>query len=1090
MAECGNGGRHPRRGALRTLTSSSAAGGVVFSSLGHFNTRPLGHLNIPLPFRFDHPEYLLLLLLAAPLAWWGWRTLNTLEPLRRGLAVGLRVVVLTLLVLVLAGVQARREHDDLTVVAVVDQSPSIRIFGATEPFVAAPAGDGDPAPAGPTAVQRSVRDYLARAGEDDRRPDDRFAMVVYDERATLLKRPGPGVRVDDAPEVAVREGTDTARAIEWAMAAKSDAGNALRMVLVSDGNDTTGDALAAARAAAAAGVVIDVLPVDYRVGDEVMVEGVYTPVEAREGQTVAVRVVLRATRRAAGELLVKHDGRVLDLNGPDVPGLGLPVAPKAWADAAAEDDPDTAGGRYVLARQVDVPIGAAGANRFEAVFEPANAGLTSGPAVNDTVAVNNRAEAFTLVQGRGRVLLVDNVGGDSGLVLPKALSERQLNLDVVRPDGFPRDLAELTRYDAVLFQNVPADRITQSQQAMLARYVNDLGGGFVMLGGPDSFGAGGWTNSIIDEQILPVDCQIPSQTILPSGAIVIVIDRSGSMGAAVDKSGQTQMRLAAEAAALAIGTLYPHDLVGVIAFDNFATWVVPLAKNDNPNATMKTVRSIREGGGTDILAGLDAAYRALIGNTTDLRESSIKHVILLSDGGSSGNFLPLINDFNRANISLSTVGVGSGHDVKLLESLAVNAGGQYHPIDDPNDLPQVFIKEVRTVRKNLIREVNFTPQLVNTGSPVTANLGELPQLQGLVLTGPKHDRRIDTPLLGPEGEPLFASWQVGLGKAAAFTSDANNRWATPWLQWGGYGDFWARTVRTVSRPGASRDAELRVAIDGDRLTARLDQYGEAAAAESVSGKVLAPDGTITDITLRQTGPSTFEADAPATQTGSYILNLFVKQAGTGASADATTGFVAGGATRVPGAELRRFTANRPLLESIAAATGGRVLDPADPVSAGLFADAHRIVTESTRPLRWTLLPWLLSLLLLDVANRRLAWDPREIRDWFRRSTTVNRRSAAETKQTMSALKKRRGRVRDGVVADDDEAPAAAAPARKFEAAAKKPAGGGLAEAVGAARTSDTPRPKPPSKPDEPEPESGSTSSRLLAAKRRARERHE
>ena len=1042
-----------------------------------------------MPFRFDHPAYLALLLLAAPVAWWGWRTLNTLELLRRGVAVGLRVLVLTLLVLVLAGVQTRREHDDLTVVAVVDQSPSIRIFGAADAFTPDPSRT---AAAGPTAVQRSVRDYLARAGEDDRRPDDRFAMVVYDERATLLKRAGPDVRVDDAPEVAVREGTDTARAIEWAMAAKSDAGNALRMVLVSDGNDTTGDALAAARAAAAAGVVIDVLPVDYRVGDEVMVEGVYTPVEAREGQTVAVRVVLRATRRSAGELLVKHDGRVLDLNGPDTPGLGIPVEPSAWSDAAADDETETAGGRYVLARQVDVPIGAAGANRFEAIFEPTQTGATTGPAVNDTVAINNRAQAFTLVQGRGRVLLVDNVGGDSGLVLPQALSERQLNLDVVRPEGFPRDLAELTRYDAVLFQNVPADQITQAQQAMLARYVNDLGGGFVMLGGPDSFGAGGWTNSVIDEQILPVDCQIPSQTILPSGAIVIVIDRSGSMGAAVDQSGQTQMRLAAEAAALAIGTLYPHDLVGVIAFDSSATWVVPLAKNDNPNATMKAVRSIREGGGTDILAGLDAAHRALTENTTDLRESSIKHVILLSDGGSSGNFLPLINDLNRAKITLSSVGVGNGHDVELLESLAINAGGQYHPIDDPNDLPQVFIKEVRTVRKNLIREVNFTPQRVNTGSPVTANLGALPQLQGLVLTGPKHDRRIDTPLLGPEGEPLFASWQVGLGKAAAFTSDATNRWATPWLSWGGYGDFWARTVRTVSRPGASRDAELRVTIEGDRLTARLDQYGDAGGtAESVAGKVLAPDGSITDITLRQTGPGTFEADAPATQTGSYILNLFVKQAGAGGTgSDSATSFVAGGATRVPGAELRRFTANRRLLESIAAATGGRVLDPADPVAAGLFADAHRIVSESTRPLRWALLPWLLALLLLDVANRRLAWDPGEIREWFKRSTTVNRRSATETKQTMSALKKRRGQVRDGTVADDDTTPVRAARTRKFEAAQTKPSGSGLGDAVGAARQADSSAPKPKAAAAEPEPESGTTSSRLLAAKRRAREKRE
>ena len=1049
-----------------------------------------------MPFRFDHPAYLALLLLAAPIAWWGWRALNTLEPLRRGVAVGLRVGVLTLLVLVLAGVQTRREHDDLTVVAVVDQSPSIRIFGAADAFASTSlAGGGVNPPAGPTAVQRAVREYLARAGEDDRRPDDRFAMVVYDQWATLLKRPGPGVRVDDAPDVAVREGTDTARAIEWAMAAKSAAGNALRMVLVSDGNDTTGDALAAARAAAAAGVVIDVLPVDYRVGDEVMVQGVYAPVEAREGQAVPVRVVLRATRRSAGELLLKHDGRVLDLNGPDVPGLGLPVAPTNWADTAGQDDAASAGGRYVWARQVDVVVGAAGANRFEAVFEPAHSGTAVGPAVNDTVAVNNRAQAFTLVKGRGRVLLVDNVGGDSGLVLPKALSERQLNLDVVRPDGFPNDLAELARYDAVLFQNVPADRITGAQQEMLARYVNDLGGGFVMIGGPDSFGAGGWTNSVIDEKILPVDCQIPSQTILPSGAVVIAIDRSGSMGAQVGASGQSQLRLAAEAAALAIGTLYPHDLIGVVAFDNAATWVVPLQKNNHPNATMKTVRSIRGGGGTNILASLSAAFEALTGNSTDLRESSIKHVILLSDGGSSGNYLPMINDYNRAGITLSTVGVGNGHDVALLESLAINSGGQYHPIDDPTDLPQVFIKEVRTVRKNLIKETNFTPQRVNTGSLLTANLGALPQLQGLVLTGPKHDRRIDMPLLGPEGEPLLASWQVGLGKAAAFTSDATNRWATPWLGWGGYGDFWARTVRTISRPGANRDAELRVNIEGDRLTARLDLYGEDDALDterSVAGKVLAPDGTISDITLRQTGPGTFEADAPATQQGSYILNLFVKQAGAGdARGNAATEFVAGGATRVPGAELRRFTANRALLESIAAATGGRVLDPANPVAAGLFADAHRIVSESTRPLRWALLPWLLGLLLLDVANRRLAWDLGEIRGWLTRFTTVSRRSSAETKQTLRALKKRRGRVRDGVVTDD-AAPTPVSSTRKFEAAASKTRGTGLADAVGAARTGDTPPPKSQAKPAESEfdSEGGSTSSRLLAAKRRARERHE
>ena len=518
---------------------------------------------------------------------------------------------------------------------------------------------------------------------------------------------------------------------------------------------------------------------------------------------------------------------------------------------------------------------------------------------------------------------------------------------------------------------------------------------------------------------------------------------------------------------------------------------MPLAKNNNPNATMKATRSIREGGGTNILAGLTAAYEALIANTTDLRESSIKHVILLSDGGSGGNYLPLVNQLNRANITLSTVGVGDGHDDQLLESLARQAGGQYHPIENPDDLPQVFIKEVRTVRKNLIKEVNFAPKRVNTGNPILNNIGTLPGLQGLVLTGPKYDRRIDMPLLGPEGEPLFALWQVGLGKSAAFTSDATNRWATPWLQWAGYGDFWSRTVRTVSRPAASREAELRVTVEGDRLRARLDSFGDGPAPTAVAGKVLGPDGTITDITLRQTGPGTFAADAPATQTGSYLLNLFVKRGNGGEGA---AGFVAGGATRVAGAELRRFAPNRQLLASIAAATGGRVLEAGDPGAAGLFDDAHRIESTSTRPLRWMLLPWLVGLLLLDVANRRIAWNHRELRGWLKKASTAQTRTSDQTRRTMGALKKRRGQVREAGVADPGEKAARPAAGAKFEAKpGRRAAGsGGLVDRVGAAgATSGKAVVKPAVKADvESVDENTSTSSRLLAAKRRAREKHD
>ncbi|MEM7627221.1 MAG: VWA domain-containing protein [Planctomycetota bacterium] len=1076
-----------------------------------------------MPFRFDHPELLWLLLLAGPIGWLGAKRLAAVEPVRRWLAIGLRIAVLVGLVLMLAGLRAERRHTDLTVIAVIDQSPSMRIFGS--PLTA----DGT-STAASARVTASVQRFLTAAAQE-RRPDDRFGVVTYDDRPTVLRRPGNDVAFDTAVDHPTREGTDTARALEWAMAVKSDANTALRLVLVSDGNDTAGDTLAAARAAAAAGVVIDVLPIGYRVGHEVMVEGVYTPTEAREGQTVAVRVVLRATAPSRGTLQLRHDDRLIDLNG-SAEGRGLRVTPDQWSDANTLTDEDTtpgspggvASGRYVWTQQIDVPISVAGANRFEAIFEPtatpslgttnvspgdASANSRGGLSGADTVAVNNRAESFTLVQGQGRVLVVDNVGGAPGKVLPEALRQRRIALDVVPPSGLPRDTAALTRYDAVVFQNVPAEAVTGAQQEMLARYVNDLGGGFIMLGGPDSFGAGGWTNSIIDERILPVDCEIPSQTVLPSGALVIVIDRSGSMGAPVGNTNQTQLEFAAEAAALAISTLYPHDMIGVVAFDGAGQWVYKLQKNDNPNAAMQTVRSIREGGGTSILSGLTRAYEGLTDpSNQDLRDSSIKHVILLSDGGDSDNYLPMLNQLNRADITVSTIGVGDGHDAQLLERIALQCGGNYYPIDpsQPNGLPQVFVKEARTIRKNLIREVDFVPKRRNTGSPIMVNLPEPPALSGLVLTGPKYDRRIEMPMLGPEGEPLFAHWQVGLGKAGAWTSDATNRWATRWLTWPGYGDFWARTVRYLSRPAANQDAELITTLDGDTLRVRLDTNtvggADGGAVTRVAGKILRPDGSLADITLDQTGPGIFTAAVPAPQSGNYLLNLFVGGGGDAASEGASggssgggsggggaTSFVAGGITRVPGQELRRFAPNTTLLEEVAAATGGRVLDPDDPVAANLFDRTHRFESVSSRPLRWLILPWLLGLLLLDVANRRLAWDHRAIAAWTRSALTVQRRSASETKQTMSALKRRRGAVKSG----HGETPAAPQPVttQKFDAAPDRRASDNFADAVGGAKeTQGDADLVAAAQADTPPPEDAPTTNRLLAAKRRARERNQ
>jgi len=1018
-----------------------------------------------------------------PIAWLGWIGLNALEPARRYTAIVLRVAVLVVLVLMLAGIQAVRTHENLTVIAVIDESESVRRF--VNPRTYDPEGQAE-------TTRDWVRSYL-RSASEGRRQDDRFAVVTYDGRPTVRALPANTTDFDAAASVNTREGTDSANAIRTAMALPPGESSA-RMVLVSDGNDTDGDLIAAAREAAAAGFTVDVLPLDYRVDREVLVEGVFAPQTAREGQTAAVRVPLRATRPATGLLQLLHDNEPVDLNGPANPGTGMPVRETDWtletADASGREEsatdapPNSAAnqsnpaGRYVAVKLLNLPLAFTGVNRFEAVFEP-DAGQDAQPA-------NNRGQAFTVVQGKGRVLLVDGVGGDSGQILPDALAAHGIAVDVVPPFGVPRRLTDLQKYDAVLLHNVPAEMVPGPQQRNLVKYVHDLGGGFAMIGGDQGFGAGAWTNSPIDQTVLPVTCQIPSQTILPSGALVIVIDRSGSMSSTVAGTSKSQQEVAAEAAVLALNTLYPQDLVGVVAFDGSAKLVVDVAPNANPVDTARKVYAIQPAGGTNIYSGLDLAYQRLAPLT--VQDAAIKHMILLTDGQStSGNYAKLVSQMRAAGISLSTVGVGDGHDANLLAQLAAMGGGQYHPVQNPSNLPQVFIKEAKTIRKNLIKEVPFQPTLVNDGSPITANIGAVPTLNGFVLTGRRDDPRVYMPIVGPEDEPIFAHWQVGLGRAAAFTSDATNKWATQWLQWGGYTDFWARTVRQIAKPPDARDLDLAANVSNGRLQVRLDAAGADESADGsprrrgpqggsfgnfmqVEGTVITPDGETRRVQLEQTGPGLYKVSDTADLPGNYIVSLMVTRP------DGSRSTVVTGASRPQGEELRRFTSNRATLQRVAEITGGRVLDPRQPQAASLFDRSGVVESRSIRPL-WRPLLWcLIGLVMLDVANRRIAWDAPAIARAGRSraaalATMLKPNRVESAGQSMGALKAARQRAAqrnqaDGEQRDPSDRPATvtATPTqspnqqtakspdkkRKFEAAPTATASDNFADAVGGA----------------------------------------
>ncbi len=927
--------------------------------------------------RFDQPEMLLLVLLALPLGWLAWRSLH-MRTARKTTVVAARFIVLAVLSLMLAGASVERRTERMTVIALVDVSGSVRDFVQTPPVPEEGYG-------------RSTTDYLRwwfRQASQGRRPDDRLGMIAFDGSTMTVAVPTAGDYPDSQLDVRVVDGTNIEGALRLARALfPPDTAN--RLVLASDGNETAGHLLAAIREAMggemtaggadlSAGIPVDVLPLPYRVDQEVVVEAVDVPPSAAAGAPITMRVTLLSTDDTPGLLQVSVDGRLLDLNGARS-GTGRPLQLKP--------------GRNV--ELVTIPLDDRIIHRFEAYFQPVSESA-------DRLVGNNRGEAVTVSPGEGRVLIVDNRDQPTGGLLERTLQRLNIETERLHSGQLPYDLLSYQAYDLVLLNNVPAEQVSPSQQELLAAYVTQLGGGLVMIGGPDSFGAGGWNDTPL-EAILPVRLDLPEQLIIPSAAVAFVLDSSGSMSQQVFGSADSQQTIANEGAALAIQTLDRQDLVTVIAFDNAPHEVVPLAPNKDPQETMDLVRSIAPGGGTNLYPAMLQAHVAL-----KAAEAQVKHVIILSDGRSMpGPFLDLAEQMLDDNITVSTIAVGDEADDVTLEMIAEAGGGQFYRVYQPQTLPRIFVREVRIVRKPLVREGRFDPIVLPSGSPLTLNLSTAPTLGGLVLTQPREEEHITLAAVDPEGMPVLAHWNVELGRVAAFTSSADDSWAEAWIESPAYEELWGAVARVIARPAASQDSELTAQFEGDSLRLRLDaadREGDPLDLLTVPGSVYTPNGERLEVSLDQTGPGAYEAMVPAKEAGNYVIALAPRRGSTPLPP------IVAGAGRSTGPEYAALEANLSLLQQAAESTGGRLLDLESPEDARLFADELRRTVQAREPIWLRLAWWCLPLLLLDVATRRIAWDRYVSKaaavEFARQAAESVRSRGEEAASTLGALRSR------------------------------------------------------------------------------------
>ncbi|HEY3266221.1 MAG TPA: VWA domain-containing protein [Armatimonadota bacterium] len=849
--------------------------------------------------RFSDPIYLLVLLPAL-----GWlfvvaRGMHGMARGRKRLALAVRGALLLLLACALAGLQSARPNRGVTTVFALDRSASMR-DAATE------------------RAEAFIRKSLSAMG-----PDDKAGLVVFGKDPVVDVTPG-GMRtlgrIYGAPDASA---TDMAAAIRLA-SATFPGGTARRIVILSDGNETDGDAAQAAAVAATDGIQIDYLPPDPAPSaTQVAVSDVSIPAHITRGEPFEVKVSADATAPTDGVIRLDRDG---------APIARLPVRLNKGSNTLA------------ISQTVNAP----GFYRYRAVLE----------AQGDADPRNNTGIGYVSVVGRPRVLLLEGRSG-IGEPLERALTGHGMEVTRAGVEGLPAQADDLQGYDAVLLDDFGAERISDGQMRLIASTVRESGVGFGMIGGEDSFLPGGYYETPIAD-VLAVDLNVRQRKTFPSTTIVIVIDSSGSMDMVED--GVRKIKIAASAASATVRMMSPNDYVGVAGSTDMIQFVAPVQRAvDKDHIVQQVGRLDVGGGGIYVQPSLEFGYKALKES-----DSKVRHMILLADGAdcdSQEGAVELAARMAAEKMTVSVVSIGAGKDVNFLKSLAAAGKGQFYLALRAKQIQRLFTRDAAVMSRSAIEEGTFLPK-VDPGDEVLRglNLRTMPALHAYDLASDRPLSRV--PMRTAKDDPLLAFWQYGLGTSMAFTSDAQPKWARPWFGWTDFSGFWAQTVRGTLRRASNNRIQVSTHREGGRGIVSVEAYDASGAP--INGlpakvNVLMPDGAAREASLQQEGPGRYAGSFEASQTGGYIVSV-AESAPGGTPRVTRSGF----SIAYP-PEYQAARPNAPLLARLAGAAGGEALDA--PMRA--FRRSANPGT-SVRDLWPALLLAAAILFPFDVAVRRLA----------------------------------------------------------------------------------------------------------------------
>ena len=606
------------------------------------------------------------------------------------------------------------------------------------------------------------------------------------------------------------------------------AGKARRVVLFSDGQETQEDIESVLEQLRAEAVDVRICQLDGLQEAEASIVDVRpSSPRAFYGEMIRISVDILSNRTMASKLRILHRG----------------VSVREKEVQLEKDQPSTA--------HFDVEMTSSGTSVWSAELIPED----------DHFPLNNQLDCTVEVRGKARVLMLHEDASELR-PLSQSLKEQDIEVDIRGKFGLPEDMQAMLAFDAIVIANLPATSMSPRQMDMLKRYVSEFGGGLAMFGSDNSFGLGGYHKTPVEE-VLPLVSRFEKEKEKPSLAMVLVIDKSGSMKG-------VPIALARQAAKSAVELLGPRDMIGVVGFDSNATVICEMRSATESDSINASIDSLAAGGGTYMYAGM-VNGKEMLNNAS----AKIRHMIVLSDGRTNAaDHEGLVQGMTDAGMTISTVALG-GADKQLLSGLAELGRGRYYETDDPSNVPQIFTKETMQASKSAIKEDLFGSVAVGD-HPILAGYQEteLPFSLGYVMTEAKPTAKVL--LVAETGDPLLAVSRFGLGTGLSFTSDLSERWGGEWLAWGDCGKFWAQALRGIIRKTDS--AGMQVTQSKDATNWRITIQRTASDGSPINGiqwdtSVADDNGKTNRFEVKEVGLGRYQLQVPIEKSNQLTLRI-------------------------------------------------------------------------------------------------------------------------------------------------------------------------------------------------------------------------